>query len=104
MNNKDLNIADMSTDELRTYEAARKKAYRASRKAAVEAGGASATESTARDLLADLAIMILATNAPGSDVIMSGLDRYYVGKEGWPISIRAKCRTGKFKPKLIGKS
>ena len=59
-------IADLTQDERRAYNAARKRASREAKRASLATGSILVDNQTKRDLLADIAIAILATDAEGS--------------------------------------
>lgn len=76
-------LAAMSTLERQEYNRAAKAKSRAKAREAVDVGAAKPSVDIARDLLADITIMMLATDAPGSETIMAALSKYY-GGGGWP--------------------
>lgn len=93
-------LAAMSTLQRQEYNRAAKAKSRAKAKEAVEKGAAAPNVDIARDLLADIAIMMLATDALGSDTIMKALNRYYDGS-GWPAQIKRRARSKKLKTKVF---
>lgn len=95
-------IAAMSTLERQEYNRAAKARSRERSREAVVVGAAKPTVDVARDLLADIAIMILATDAVGSDTIMLALNNYY-GGGGWPGQIKRRAKLGKLKTRIISK-
>ncbi|WP_065774719.1 MULTISPECIES: hypothetical protein [unclassified Ensifer] len=95
-------IAAMSALERQEYNRAAKARSRERQRQSVEAGAAKPNVDTARDLLADIAIMMLAADAVGSDTIMSALNRYY-GGGGWPEQIKRRAKTGRLKTRILGR-
>jgi len=96
-------IEAMSDDERRAYNAQAARATRARKKETRSTGQGKPTKDITRDLLADIAIMILASDAPGSETIMSGLETYFRERVGFPMKIKSDCRRGKLRPKLIAR-
>lgn len=88
-------------EDRRAYlrEAARK--YRAKAKAAADTGRIEARSATIRDALADAALIILASGAPGADTVEKLLGIAFQGRPGVPGTVRAKARAGAIRPKLL---
>lgn len=99
---KKLTIAEMSPDQLRVFERDRKRAYRAKRAEQKQSNKEMQTQADMREVLADLAIMLLAVDGPGSSTIMAGLSSHYKERGGWPLKIQHMAKAGKLKPKVIG--
>jgi hypothetical protein len=97
---RNVNIAEMGEDQRRAYDSQRQAEYRQRKKEAVEKGAAAPNVDIARDLLADIAIMMLATDALGANTIMKALNRYYDGS-GWPAQIKRRARSKKLKTKVF---
>ncbi|MFL0693671.1 MAG: hypothetical protein ACJLUP_16705 [Agrobacterium tumefaciens] len=96
-------IEAMTPEERRAYNAAAKRASRDRQREALSLGKAKPSTDVTRELLADIAVMMLASDAPGSETIMAGLQRYFTDRVGYPIKIKNDCRRGKLKTKVIGK-
>jgi hypothetical protein len=94
-------LAAMSADERREYDRERQAAYREAKKKQMASGSAIPNEGITRDILADLAIMIIATDAVGKDTLMTGLGKYFEAKPGFPSQIASKIRQRKIRPKII---
>ena len=94
-------IEAMSAEERRAYNAEAKRASREHQRETRATGEGKPTTDLTRDLLADIAIMMLTSDASGSDTIMSGLKTYFCSRVGFPSKIKADCRSGKLRPKLI---
>jgi hypothetical protein len=63
-----------------------------------------ATASNINQALADAALMILATGAPGADQVRTVLATIFAKRPGVPISVENKAKRGKLRPKLIARS
>lgn len=63
-----------------------------------------ATAANINQALADAALMILATGAPGADQVRTVLGTIFAKRPGVPISVENKAKRGKLKPKLIARS
>ena len=57
-----------------------------------------------RAALVDAAIMLLATDGPGSEEIGNWLGRVFAGRAGVPGTVTAKARSGRLKPRLLKSS
>lgn len=95
-------IAEMSPDQLRTFERGRKRSYRAKRAQQKELGRELQTQGDMREVLADLAVMLLAVDGLGASTTMTGLTAHYKERTGWPLKIQHMEKSGKLKPKVIG--
>lgn len=96
-------IAGMSSEERREYNRAAKAASRARQKAEIEQGRVPVTTEITRDLLADIAIAMLATSAPGAETIEKALVKFFHDRPGYPSKIKLDCKRGKLKSKLLAK-
>ncbi|HEV7337474.1 MAG TPA: hypothetical protein VGO06_16005 [Bosea sp. (in: a-proteobacteria)] len=92
---------DRPIEERRAYLRERARAYRAKGKASAESGRLEARGGTIRDALADAALILLASGAPGSDAIERLLGIAFSGRPGVPGTVRAKARAGAIKPKIL---
>lgn len=96
-------IEAMSAEERRAYNAEAARASRLRKRETRITGAGKPTTDLIRDLLADIAIMMLASDAPGSETIMTGLKTYFGDRVGFPSKIKMDCRRGKLRPKLIAR-
>jgi hypothetical protein len=96
-------IEAMSDGDRRAYNASASRASRLRKRETRTTGMGKPTTDITRDLLADIAIMMLASDAPGHDTIMNGLKTYFADRVGFPSKIKSDCRKGKLRPRLIGK-
>lgn len=94
-------IEAMSAEERRAYNAEAARVSRQRKRETRVTGQGKPTTDITRDLLADIAIMMLASDAPGTETIMSGLKTYFGDRVGFPSKIKSDCRRGKLRPKLI---
>ncbi|MGO8034970.1 hypothetical protein [Rhizobium leguminosarum] len=97
---KTINLNNMSDEQRRDYDRERQAEYRKRKREAVKLGAVAPNEALTRDLLADIAIAMIATSAPGSKTITAAINRYYQGT-GWPMQIIRKAKAGKLKPKVL---
>lgn len=97
-------IEAMSVEDRRAYNAEASRASRQRKRETRATGAGKPTTDITRDLLADIAILMLASDAPGSETIMSGLRKYFADRVGYPMKIKVDCRKGKLQPKLISKA
>jgi hypothetical protein len=97
---KSVNITEMDEQQRRDYDRQRQADYRQRKREAVEKGAVAPNEALTRELLADIAIAMIATSAPGSETITAAINRYYQGT-GWPMQIIRKAKLGKLKPKVL---
>ena len=56
---------------------------------------------SAREALADAALMILASNSAGADAIRSYLAAVYRTQPGAPLTLEGYIKSGSMRPKLI---
>lgn len=94
-------VRDLSADERREYMRKAKRASRERQREASAIGSPLATDDTIRAALADAALMILATDAPGAAQVMSALVAAFPGRGGVPGNVRARCRSGSLRPTLL---
>lgn len=90
----------MSPEEKAAYHREANRAARAKAAAAKASGDLEPTPVVVRTLLADAALIILATGGPGSSEIRSVLTRAFPTKAGVPMTVETQARTGRLKPKL----
>lgn len=94
-------FTSLSEDQRREYFRLARRRSRAHERAAPSIP---ATTANIRQALADAALMILATDAPGADHVRTVLTTIFAQRPGVPISIETKAKGGKLKPKLIARS
>ncbi|MHA6685402.1 hypothetical protein ACX3P0_07375 [Mesorhizobium sp. A556] len=95
-------VRDMSVEDRRAYNRARVAEHRARQREAATVEP-EPTSPNVRDTLADAALAILATGAPGADEIRRVLMAVFPSKPGLPMTVSAHARSGKLKPKLLRK-
>lgn len=96
-----IGVADMNDAEFRAYKARKQAERRARLKERKSSGSVKFDASSAREALADAALLILAAGGPGADAIMSYLGKVFHDQVGAPMTIRARARSGQIKPKLL---
>ena len=94
-------IRDRPKEERRAYHAEANRKWRAKARASAESGSPEPSAAMVRSALADAAIILLATGAPGSDEIQRLLGLAFPGKSGVTGTVTAKARAGRLKPKII---
>jgi hypothetical protein len=97
-------FGNLSPEKRREYFAAASRKSRAKVRSAAESGAPPPTTAIIREALADAALMILATEAPGADQVRAVLGRIFSSKPGVPLSIETKAKGGKLRTKLIARS
>lgn len=96
-------FGNLDQDQRRKYFAEASRKSRAKVRSALASGAPAITTAMIRGVLADAAIMILATDAPGAEQIRAVLSKFYAARPGVPLSIETKAKRGKLKPKLIAR-
>ncbi|TGQ19146.1 MAG: hypothetical protein E5V67_22835 [Mesorhizobium sp.] len=91
----------LNEDQKRQYFRLSRRRSRARMRAA---SSVAATAANINQALADAALMILATDAPGADQVRKVLQTIFEQRPGVPISVENKAKQGKLKPKLIARS
>lgn len=97
-------FTSLSDDGKREYFRVSRRRSRAQVKSAQDSGATPATTANIRDALADAALMILATGAPGADQVRTVLGSVFAQRPGVPMSVENKAKQGKLRPKLIARS
>lgn len=97
-------IEAMSDEDRRAYNAEASRASRLRKRETRTTGVGKPTTDITRDLLADIAIMMLASDATGSETIMNRLKTHFGNRVGFPSKIKMDCRKGKLRLKLIGRA
>lgn len=88
-------------DERREYLRAAKQRSRERTKAAASEGRLEANADAIRDVLADAALILLASGAPGADAVEKLLGIAFAGRPGVAGTVKAKARAGAIRPKLL---
>ncbi|RWH44931.1 hypothetical protein [Mesorhizobium sp.] len=94
-------FTSLNEDQKREYF---RLARRRSRARVRAAPSVAATAANINQALADAALMILATDAPGADQVRKVLATIFEQRPGVPISIETKAKGGKLKTKLIARA
>ncbi|CAN7332956.1 hypothetical protein [Neorhizobium tomejilense] len=94
-------IRDLPDEERKAYKARKQAERRAKLKERVDRGSVKFDVATAREALADAALMLLASGADGSVAIERYLEKVFHDQAGAPLTIKAKARAGLLKPKLL---
>jgi hypothetical protein len=94
-------IRDLPDAERRVYKAQRQAERRAKLRERANGGSVKFDASSAREALADAALMILASGAEGSASIERYLAKVYRDQSGAVLTIRANARSGRLKPKFL---
>lgn len=85
----------------RAYFTEARRRNRARERKAQDAGAIEPNLANIRDALADAALMMLATDAPGADHVRAVLAQVFAARPGAPMTIETRARRGKLKPKLL---
>lgn len=88
-------------DGRREYFTQARRRSRARARQALEAGAIEPNTANIRDALADAALMMLATDAPGADHVRAVLAAVFAARPGVPMTIETRARRGKLKPRLM---
>lgn len=94
-------VRDLPDEERKAYKAARQAERRAKLKERADGGSVKFDMISAREALADAAIMLLASGADGSAAIEKYLERVFSDQAGAPLTIKARAKAGLLKPKLL---
>lgn len=93
-------FSSLSIDERREYFRVARRRSRAREKTAAVAGRIEPNTQNIRDALADAALMILATGAPGAEEVRRVLAAIFEERPGVPLDVENRARRGRLKPKL----
>lgn len=96
-----VDIAGMSADEYRAYKARLQSERRQRIRNRQAAGSIPFDAASAREALADAALMLLATDGPGSEEISTYLRKIFTDQPSAPLTIQARAKSGALKPRLI---
>ncbi len=94
-------FTSLDENQKREYFKLSRRRSRAKMRAAVSVA---ATAANINQALADAALMILATGAPGADHVRRVLETIFAKRPGVPLSVETNAKRGKLKPKLIARS
>jgi hypothetical protein len=94
-------VRDLPVEDLKAYNREAKRKSREARKERAQSGSLDASPEAIREALADAALMILASGAPGAEQVRHALALAFPGKVGVPVTVEAKAKMGKLRPKLI---
>lgn len=97
-------FGNLDADQRRKYFAEASRKSRAKVRNGERNGAPPATTAVIRDALADAALMILATEAPGADQVRAVLGRIFEKRPGAPLMIETKAKGGKLRTKLIARN
>ena len=92
--------SDMNDDERRAYQREAVRKHRAKERAARKDEMLMPSAENVRAALADGAMRILRDGGPGSDVLLDTLKTVFDDKPGVPMTVLAKIRRGRLKPRL----
>ncbi len=95
-------IRDLPDDERKAYKARKQAERRAKLKERIGAGSVKYDAASAREALADAALMILVSGTEGSAAIERYLAKVYHDQAGAMLTIKAHARSGRLKPRLLG--
>ena len=96
-----IGIRDLPDAERKAYKAKKQAERRAALKERAEGGSVKFDVATAREALADAALMLLASGGDGSAAIERYLEKVYHDQAGAPLTIKARAKAGLLKPKLL---
>jgi hypothetical protein len=99
---RSIGVADMSAAEFKSYKAEKARERRARIRASIEDDGVLPYDAaTAREALADAALLILAGDLAGAENVRRYLQGVFREQPGAPLSIEAAAKSGRLKPKYI---
>lgn len=97
-------FGNLSEEKRREYFRDANRKSRAKARNAEANGAPMATTAVIREALADAALMILVTDAPGADQVRAALGKIFEKRPGVPLMIETKAKGGKLRTKLIARS
>ncbi len=92
---------DMTEEDFKAYKAERQRERRQRIRNKAEAGTVEFNADTAREALADAALMILAADGDGSGAIRSYLHKVFHDQPGALMTLEDKVKRGYIKPRLL---
>lgn len=97
-----IGFSDLSPDEQRSYKAERARARREKIRTSIADDGVVLFDAdSAREALADAAILILAGNLEGADNVRRYLAGVFREQPGAPMQIEARLKSGKLKARYL---
>lgn len=90
----------LSADERRDYFRVARQRSRRRVRASSAAGAPEPTTANIRDALADAALMIVATSAPGAESILAVVGQVFSQRPGVVMTVASRARQGKLRTKL----
>lgn len=94
-------FSTLSPAERRAYFRDAKRRSRGREADAAAKGAPAATVGNIRAALADAALMMLATDAPGAALVLEVLGNVFSARPGVAYAVQARARKGKLRPKLV---
>lgn len=94
-------VRDLSLEERRAYNRGASQRRRDRQRKATADGSPEPTDGAVRAALADAALAILATDAPGADEVRRILGRVFEGRVGVPGTVTARAKAGSLRPMLL---
>jgi hypothetical protein len=94
-------VRGLPDDERKAYKAQKQAERRAKLRERAESGSVKFDMMSAREALADAAIMLLASGAEGSASIERYLAKVFHDQSGAVLTIKANARSGRLAPKLL---
>lgn len=93
--------SDLTDDQRRAYQAEKNRESRARQREAAEKGEPLPTKANVRAALADAALMLLATDGPGSGQIRTVLAAAFPSKPGLLLRVDQQAKSGVLRTKLV---
>ena len=97
----DTRYISLPLEQRRDYMRRKKAESRQRQRASAARGEVENTDANVRAALADAALLILATDAPGADQVRTVLGRVFEARPGVPMTVSSRARTGGLRPKLL---
>lgn len=94
-------FSDLTEEQRREYQAAKNRESRARQREAMAQGEPLPTKANIRAVLADAALMLLATDGPGAAQIRTVLAAAFPSKPGLLLRVEQQVKTGVLRPKLV---
>jgi hypothetical protein len=94
-------VRDLDPEARAAYYRERKRAQRARQRESADAGYLEPTADNLHAVLADAAIMLIATGAPGAAEILHAVSVAFPAAPGVVLGLPAKIRCGDIKPRLL---
>lgn len=94
-------FATLSPEERRAYFRDAKRRSRGRDRQAAAKGAPIASVANIRAALADAALMILATDGDGAELVREVLAGVFAARPGVAFSVQSRARQGKLRPKIV---